>query len=262
MRPLLVFAGLLVLASGCLGLPTEEAAEEGSPEPADDGFEPATYTFEDEFLAAGADEPHEYSFHVPEGATEVAGLLTWEEPAAALEFELVDPGGDVVAEGWAESETHRYVTTTEPPQPGNWTVVVRAKQGADVQYQLDLAAREGEDYGPISRTYTVQPQDFVEINLNMEPEDWFTFAWEASGELSFNVHYHEDGETHRPIEHTGTQLEGNFTAPVTQVYSPVWVNEGALPVEVQVSLDGDYRLHSMTREDPPESVLSASWTPR
>lgn len=248
----LITAAAVIVVAGCVGAPGDEEGAQADPGADGEAFEPEAYTFEDTFLAGGTGEEHTHAFRVPNGTTEVMGQLAWTGPGAQLEFQLVNPEGEAVADGWAESEDHRYVTTTHPPEPGRWTAVVTAEQGANVPYTLDVEAREGEPYGSIERTFTIQPQDFAEVNLNMEPGDRFVFAWEATGEVYFNVHYHDDGETDRPIEHTGTELEGNFSAPVTQVYSPVWVNEGPLPVDVEVSIDGDYRLHSMTRDDPPE----------
>lgn len=242
---------LLLLTGGCLGTTTETTPGSSTDQiPGGDGFEPVAETFEGEFLAGGVDEPQRYTFTVPNGTTEVMGLLTWSMPQAVLDFQLVDPSGEVAADGWGESDQHRFVTTTDPPTPGKWTVVVTAERGADVHYTMEVEARKGQPFGPIERTYTVRPQDFAEINLNMVPGDGFTFDWEADGELYFNVHFHDDGETARPIEHTGTELDGNFTAPDTEVYSLLWSNEGALPVEVTVSMDGAYRLHSMTRDAP------------
>lgn len=241
---------VLVLA-GCLGTTSQPGADPSDEAPVDEAaFQPVNETFQGEFLAGGVDQPHAYTFPVPNGTTEVMGLLTWSIPGADLSFQLVDPDGEVQATGWAESGQHQYVTTTHPPTPGNWTVVVTAEQGADVHYEMAIEARKGEPFGPIEQTYTVDPQGFVEINLNMAPGDAFTFDWQADGELAFNVHYHADGETERPIEHTGTELAGNFSAPRTQVYSLLWSNEGALPVEVTASVDGSYRLHSMTRDQP------------
>ncbi len=244
---------ILVLSLGCLGTTTETTPGSDPGETPDaDGFEPVEKTFEGEFLAGGVDDPQRYTFTVPNGTTEVMGLLTWSMPRASLDFQLLDPTGEVAADGWGESDQHRYVTTTQPPIPGEWTVEVTAQEGADVHYTMEVEARQAAPFGPIERTYTVQPQDFAEINLNMVPGDAFTFDWQADGEVYFNLHFHDDGETARPIEHTGTELAGNFTAPDTEVYSLLWRNEGVLPVEVTVSMDGTYRLHSMTRDAPPE----------
>ena len=242
---------LLLLTAGCLGADTTPTKGETSTPPTEKApFEPVAYTFEGEFLAGGADAPQTYTFQVPNGTTEVMGLLTWSMPGAALDFQLYDPTGEEAADGWGESDQHRFVTTTRPVVPGEWTVEVTAQRGADIHYTMEIEARQGEPFGPIERTYTVEPQDFAEINLNMVPGDAFNFTWQADSEVYFNLHYHADGETQRPLEHTGTALEGTFTAPATQVYSLLWRNEGVLPVEVTVTMDGTYRLHSMTRASP------------
>ncbi len=241
----------LFVAAGCLSTAPEQSSDAADAPATESPFEPASYTFDGGFVAGGVDDPQTYAFEVPNGTTEVMGLLTWSIPGGALDFQLLNPAGDIAADGWGESDSHRYVTTTDPPPPGTWAAEVTAQQGADVHYTLVIEVRKGEPFGSIERTYTVQPQEFAEINLNMVPGNGFTFSWQSDGELYFNLHYHADGETARPIEHTGTELEGNFTAPDTQVYSLLWRNEGLLPVEVTVSMDGTYRLHSMTRDQPP-----------
>lgn len=244
--------GALLLTAGCVGTSTSDDGPSAAEAPSSNAsFEPATYTFEGEFLAGTGDQTQTHTFEVPEGGGEVMGLLTWSIPGGELDFQLENPEGDVVADGWGESDQHRYVTTTDPPTAGNWTAVVTANQGADIHYTLEVEAREAQPYGPIERTYTVQPQDFAEVNLNMAPGNNVTFDWQAEGEVYFNLHFHADNETQRPIEHTGTELSANFTAPDREVYSLLWSNEGATPVEVTVTMDGTYRLHSMTRDEPP-----------
>lgn len=244
---------VLLLTAGCVGTSTDDTDPSTADVPSSNtSFEPANYTFEGEFLAGTGDQTQTYTFEVPEEAGEVRGLLTWSIPGAELDFQLENPEGEVVADGWAESDQHRYVTTTDPPQPGNWTAVVTAQQGVDVHYTLEIEARQAQSYGPIERTYTIQPQEFAEVNLNMAVGDNVTFDWQADGGVYFNLHYHADNETQRPIEHTGTELAENFTAPNREVYSLLWSNEGAVPVEVTVSMDGAYRLHSMTRDEPPD----------
>lgn len=214
---------------------------------ADAAFEAVTYNFTGEFLAGGVDAPVAFPFEVPGGAGEVEALLTWTIPGAILEFQLLDPDGTVVADGWAESEMRRYVTTTRPPFAGAWSAVVTAERGVDVHFALEITARLAEPFGPIVQTYSVAGGAFAEINLNMVPGDSFDYDWSADGELYFNVHYHAPAGTDRPIEYTGTAHQGNFTAPANEVYSLLLRNDGLLPVRVDVSVDGAYRLHSMTR---------------
>lgn len=249
--PVLVAVVLMAALAGCL-TPDTQGGDTDITTDADDGtaFEPVTETFSDTFRVAPADGPFVYPFEVPNGTGEIEGILTWSAPGASLGFTLRDPDGDVQATGWGESDTHRYVTTTAPPVPGAWEAVVTASRGANVAFALDVTMREAVPYGPIDVTYEVPARDFVEINLNMMPNDTFGFSWSSGADLYFNVHFHGEDGTERPIESTGTALAGNFTAPATEVYSLLWRNEGALPVTVEVSVDGTYRLHSMTRDAP------------
>ncbi|MHB1260211.1 MAG: hypothetical protein ACYC2H_00700 [Thermoplasmatota archaeon] len=193
------------------------------------------------------DAPKTFQFDVPNGTGEVAALVTWTIPGAILDFQILDPSQTVVADGWAESAQRRYVATTNPPAPGNWSIVVNAERGVDVHFVVNVTVRAAEPFGPIAQTYTVQRGAFAEVNLNMVPGESFNYTWSADGELYFNIHYHADGKTARPVEFTGRAHDGTFIAPDRQVYSLLLRNEGLLPVEATLSVDGAYRLHSMTR---------------
>ena len=236
---------LLVLLAGC-----SSPAADGPDQPdtqAPSEFRPISYAFADEFLVGGVDAPKAFPFEVPSGAGELAALLTWTIPGAVLEFQILDPSRTVVADGWAENPQRRYVATTTPPAPGNWSIVVSAERGVDVHFAVNVTVRAAEPFGPIAQTDTVQRDAFAEINLNMMPGESFNYSWSADGDLYFNIHYHADGTTTRPVEFTGRAHEGTFVAPDRQVYSLLLRNDGLLPVEVTVSVDGSYRLHSMTR---------------
>lgn len=240
-------AALAVLAlAGCTSPGSDDAP--ASQPPAGAAFTPASYQFDGEFLLGGVDAPLAFPFEVPEGAGEVAALLTWSIPGAVLEFQLLDPSGAVAADGWAEGDTRRYVATPQLPAPGEWSAVVTAQQGADAHFSLNVTARAAQPYGPVAQTYAIAGGAFAEINLNLVPGEAFEYSWTAGGDVYFNVHYHANGTTSRPIEATGREASGDFTAPDRQVYSLLWRNEGALPVEVAAQVDGSYRLHSMTRD--------------
>ncbi|MFA5943541.1 MAG: hypothetical protein WC876_03640 [Candidatus Thermoplasmatota archaeon] len=236
---------LVVLLAGCAS-PAADGPNQPDPlAPAE--FKPISYSFADEFLAGGVDAPKSFPFEVPNGTGEVAALLTWTIPGAILEFQILDPSQTVVADGWAESAQRRYVATTDQPVPGNWSIVVSAERGVDIHFAVNVTARAAEPFGPIAQTYTVQRGSFAEVNLNMVPGESFNYTWSADGDLYFNIHYHADGTTTRPVEFTGRSHDGNFVAPDRQVYSLLLRNDGLLPVEVSISVDGSYRLHSMTR---------------
>lgn len=247
-RPALFIVAVSVLVAGCAT--TEPATEDAAPTPPVEPFEPVSYEFAGEFLAGGLDDPMVYEFEVPNGTTEVEAILAWTIPGASLDFSLRDPAGKENGNGWGESDQHRYVTSTYAVIPGTWQIIVTIQQGVDVHFYVDVTARLGEPFGPIERTYTVMPNDFAEVNLNMVPDDHFNFTWASDAEVYFNVHFHNNGTTDRPIEHRGTSMDGNFTGPANEVYSMLWRNEGFLPAEVTFAMDGVYRLHSMTRDAP------------
>ncbi|MBW3582924.1 MAG: hypothetical protein KY455_07485 [Euryarchaeota archaeon] len=269
-NPVFVACALsIVLLSGCLGDdPTPAGAPATTEGPV---LSPAVYEFKDRFLAAGAEEPKVFPFDVPENATEVEGLLVWTTTAAVLDFRLLDPAGEEAADGWGESKSHRYVTTTASVTPGTWKAEVTISRGVDVGFALQVTARIAEPYGAIEETFTIPARnpardlpgdlrgtvypildrDYAEVNLNMVPGDGFAYTWNADGEVYFNVHYHKEGATERPIEKRTDQDEGNFTADASEVYALLWRNEGSEPVTVTLKMDGVYRLHSMTRETPP-----------
>ncbi len=212
-------------------------------------YEGADFQWSSEFLSH-MDDDQRFEFEVPNGTTEVEGILTWSTPGAVLDFAFFDPSGRENGNGWGESDSHRYVTSTYDVVPGMWTAVVSIERGVDADFDLAVEARLGQPYGPISGTYEVPANDFAEINLNMVPGDFFNFTWSASSEVYFNVHFHSNGTTDRPIETTATALDGRFVAPANEVYSMLWRNQGVLPVTVTFEVDGAYRLHSMTRDAP------------
>ena len=242
---ILLVVGVTFLLAGCLAESTELSP---TSTPDDETlFRPVSYEFNDEFVAGGLDAPKTFPFQVPAGADEVAALLTWTIPGAVLEFQLENPNGTTIATGFAETDQRRYVATPDLPMAGNWTATVTATRGVDVHFTLNMTARQGVDHGPIRQEYTIGRGAFAEINLNMIPGDIFDYVWNADADLYFNIHFHGENGTERPVEFRGRAHEGNFTAPDRQVYSLLWRNEGLTPVRVEADVEGDYRLHSMSR---------------
>lgn len=225
------------------------------------------HDFEGQIPAAGGDVAS-YPFEVPEGAAQIEALLTWREPAAQLGFRLLDPVGEEAAAGWNEAPNRAYVTNTHPVVPGMWTIEIFADRAVTADYSATVkVTSDAPDHGPIRATFVVPPQDpsrllpagargtipsvtsrdYAEVDLNMEPNDSFTFSWTSTSPVYFNVHYHGADGTERPIEERTDALDGSFVASMTEVYALLWRNEDASDVEITLELDGSYRLHSMTR---------------
>ena len=215
------------------------------------------------------DAPSAFPFDVPEGAAQVEALLTWREPGALLAFRLLDPSGEEAAVGWNEADGRAYVTTTHPVVPGEWTFEVSSERAVAAAFDATITVTsEALPHGPIATTFVLPPRnparelpaelrsaaygafprDFAEVNLNMVAGDAFRFTWNATGDVYFNVHFHgANGTTERPIEYRGSSQEGSFSATKTEVYALLWRNEGSESVEIELEMDGAYRLHSMTR---------------
>lgn len=267
MRPhLFVLATLALVGAGCLSGPADIAASDAAITNTDRPWQ-RVHVFDGE--RGPADAPSAFTFDVPTGATAIEALLTWRQPGAQLGFRLLDPDGEEAARGWNEAEGRAYVTNTHPVVPGEWTLEIFSERALAAAYAATVTIRsDAPDHGPITTTFVLPPRnlarelpaelrgtasgafarDFAEVNLNMVPGNAFDFAWTSTREVYFNVHYHgANGTTERPIEYRGASLEGNFTATKTEVYALLWRNEGTESVEIELEMDGAYRLHSMTR---------------
>lgn len=230
-----------------------------------------THEFEGGFLHSGQD-PLSYSFIVPNGTHEIEGLLTWDTPGAQLGFTFYGPDGEQAAAGWNERDGRAFVTTTHLPPAGEWKAEVEIESGFQVDFMLGITLRESpEKERSIQATFEVAQRnparevpdelaegrsllyglgqrDYAEINLNMVPGDGFVFSWQADQEVYFNVHFHGEDGTERPIEDRTSTMERNFTADLTEIYALLWRNENNEPVTVTVQMEGTFRLHSMTRD--------------
>jgi hypothetical protein len=202
----------------------------------------------------------EFPVELPTEAAAFSARLGWSDERADLELLLLDTDGEQVDQGFAESATTRAFTTAAPLRAGNWTLRVMAERAVATTFQLEAVATfapagrmvieqsyEIETRIPVRELASLQQGGFAEINLVMEPNERFNFTWTASQPVYFNVHYHDDGETQRPIEERADRLDGNFTAPIRQVFSLLWRNENPTPVTVEATVDGVFREHSRTR---------------
>lgn len=257
---------LFAISAGCLGATTDDPTDD---QRASASGEPAwerTYVHDG---ALGPTAPTaRFAFNVDPGAAEVEALLTWHDPVAQLGFRLLDPAGEEAAAGWNEAPGRAYVTTTRPVEPGEWTIEISSTTPTSAGFAATLNVRsDARPFGPLATSFTLPPadpsralppeargaiplrpiRDYAEVNLNMRPGDAFNFSWTSTAPVYFNVHYHGENGTQRPIEERSASLQGNFTATMTEVYALLWRNEGTSEVDVTLELNGTYRLHSMTR---------------
>lgn len=252
--PVRVLAAVVLLIAGCL-----------TPAPAEDGAsaEAAPYFLSESFEGNVAGTPNapgeaEHAFTVPPNATHVRANLSWSDERAALALILVDPDGNEDA-GFAESPTRRSLAAVAP-QPGEWKLRVTTAQGLDTAYAADVVVTDAPAANttipfayavdtriPVRELAQFQHGGYAEVNLVLEKGASFSYAWTSDAPVYFNIHYHADGKTERAVEERTDALEGEFTAPLDQVFSLLWRNESPGTANVEGSVGGVFYEHSRTR---------------
>ena len=60
---------------------------------------------------------------------------------------------------------------------------------------------------------TLKPKRFLEKCIDLSPVQQLEYGFNANGALSFNLHFHEEGEQHYPVkEESVSELEKTFKA--------------------------------------------------
>lgn len=237
----------LVLVAGCLG------GEEVAPPPAGPREQVATDAaslrpIEETFTGEVSGTPVapgvvEFEFSVPTGAVGVNGTLSWELPVAQLGLELVDPNGEVVDTGYQEAEGRLVVATVDLPPSGTWTFRVLGETPVPTTFTLDAVAELlVPENNVVAKTVTVGA--FYEVNLIMEANATFRFAFNATQPVKWDVHSHPPEGLKYWDQGEGTTADGSFTAPDRGIYSILWENAGPVPAELSFELTGRFRLHS------------------
>lgn len=252
--PLLALLSLMVLA-GCLA-PDADAPDVPRADVQTDaaGTRPVTASFSGTSTGTPAmPDEQTFPFEVPRGAVGVNGTLSWSKPPASppfglgdgFELELIDPAGDVVATGYPDVEGRLIVVTIEPPRPGEWTFVVRGIATAGTDFALEAVAEliVPQD-NTVVKSLELGQRSFYEVNLILEQNASFHFSFNASGTVNWDVHSHPPEGVKEWETGSGTTAEYSFTAPAREVYSILWENPGALPVDLAFEVHGAFRIHS------------------
>lgn len=195
----------------------------------------------------------DFSFEVPRGAVGVNGTLAWEKPpvdapfglADTFEFALLDPSGEVVADGYPDVNGHLIVVTVEPPKPGTWTFRVSSSVAANTPFTVDAVAELiVPENNTIVKSVELGQRSFYEVNLILEEGASFSFSFNASAPVSWDIHSHPPEGVKEWETGEGTTAATSFTAPSRDVFSILWENTGALPVELTFEVYGKFRIHS------------------
>lgn len=98
----------------------------------------------------------------------------------------------------------------------------------------------------IARRLTVEPGQFVELNVTMPASAKVVARFRSDGELAFNTHSHSGGKL--VIHEKGSAASGTLqvVAKADEIFSFLWKNEGdvAVMVELDVALAGGASVHS------------------
>lgn len=244
---------VLALTAGCLG------ADAPTPDGPRDEVETdaaSTRPIAETFSGSATGTPaqpfqQDFAFEVPRGAVGVNGTLAWEKPpvdapfglADTFDLALLDPDGELVAEGYSDVEGHLIVATIEPPKPGTWTFRVTAAVAASTPFTLDAVA---ELIVPDDNTIVkaLELRAFYEVNLILEEGAAFSFSYNASAPVAWDIHSHPPEGVKYWEEGEGATGSASFTAPSRDVFSILWENTGALPVELSFEVRGKFRTHS------------------
>ena len=238
---------LVVLLAGCVG---EEPASQEAPQDDVRTDDMSSRTLEADFSGTALGTPaqpqvHEFPFSVPTGAVGVNATLAWDSPAARFELALVDPDGEVAAEGYPETEGRLVAATLDPPRSGEWTMRVTATLAVNVPFTLHAVAELiVPDDNLVRQTATLRTPGFNEVNVIMEANATFTFAYNATGDVKWDVHSHPPEGVKYWDQGTSASHAGSFTAPERGIYSLLFQNQGAVPVEITFEMRGRFRLHS------------------
>lgn len=100
--------------------------------------------------------------------------------------------------------------------------------------------------GAWSRTWTIAPGDMAEINLELAAGEAMTARFSTEGgPLKWNVHSHEGDEAVIHAHGSAASGEPRHVAAKAGMYSFLWRNDGAKPVQLTVMLEeGARKVHS------------------
>ena len=249
MRPLLALVALALLSAGCLGAGDSPVPidPQSDVETSDASLRELRETFEGSVsgtpIAPGAQE---HKIVVPQGAVGVNGTLTWTAPLARVKLELLDPYGEVVDTGYPAQDGMLIVATVEPPASGEWTYRVIGESPVPVAYSLEGVAEllVPADNEVVKTVQIRSGAGFYEVNVIMEENATFTFGFNSTQPVNWDVHSHPPEGVKYWDQGRGTTASGSFTAPARGIYSLLFHNDGALPADVTFEMRGAFRLHS------------------
>lgn len=132
-----------------------------------------------------------------------------------------------------------------PMQPGTWAYEVSGTFALQTDWSLSVQMTQSETgNGYLAETVTVPGAQFFEINTLMPENGTFCWDWTSSADVVFDVHSHFDGEVQYLVQYTASDGRGCFTNQREGGYSLLWDNQGAAPVSLTYTVQGDFEVDS------------------
>jgi hypothetical protein len=79
----------------------------------------------------------------------------------------------------------------------------------------------------------LKPKRYFEKCVDLRPVQQLEYGFNANGALSFNLHFHEEGEQYYPVkEDSVSELEKTFQVEKRGYYCLKWGNPGSEDIEM------------------------------
>jgi len=107
-----------------------------------------------------------------------------------------------------------------------FTIWVEEKHEASMPHNLST---KNEEIVSIQ----LKPKRYFEKCVDLRPVQQLEYGFNANGALSFNLHFHEEGEQYYPVkEDSVSELEKTFQAEKRGYYCLKWGNPGSEDIEM------------------------------
>jgi len=99
---------------------------------------------------------------------------------------------------------------------------------------VEIAWTDGDRF---DRTLTVAPGKFAELCGALGAGKTVSWAFDADGELNFNIHFHVGKEVHYPVRMDRVRRSaGDLAVDLAQDYCWMWTNKSAIATKLAVRL--------------------------
>lgn len=94
-----------------------------------------------------------------------------------------------------------------------------------------------DDQGVFEYAAELESEGVVEVCGPLKAGDQATWAFNATDELDFNIHYHEGEEVVYPVQSKATSsLANKLVAPVDQTYCWMWTSQESASLRLKLRL--------------------------